>query len=60
MSKINISDLTASNESYLADLEDSSTLESISGGALLAYGRPTSAETAASGLSSAVARLFAK
>jgi hypothetical protein len=32
MSKINVCDLTTSNESYLVDIEDSSTLESISGG----------------------------
>jgi pantothenate kinase len=47
MSKINVCDLTTSNESYLVDLEDSSTLESISGG-LLPYrnGTDSTASTA--------------
>jgi hypothetical protein len=35
MSKINARDLTTSNESYLVDIEDSSTLESISGGSVI-------------------------
>jgi prephenate dehydratase len=35
MSKINARDLTTSNESYLVDIEDSSTLESISGGSAI-------------------------